>query len=98
MIINRYDSGVYPESPKLFSSYKKALDYTHKELREKMEEYFCDHEIELKEIDESVRNMLYIDNDKDGCLCIKKDDSVDLDEIYEATMKGEFILINSLII
>jgi len=80
---HRYDSGVYPEAPELFSSEGKARAYIAAEVRRRIEERIN----ELRTKDENDNDdRFYKEN---NWYYIKPD--VGLDDLYEEFMKGEYV-------
>ena len=82
---HRYDNGVYPEKPCLFSTKKKANEFINRELCERIFEGINDNE---EEIDEDLKEYL---NDKQELKKEYRNNRQVLNKFYKKYCKGEFV-------
>ncbi len=80
---HRYDSGVYPSKPELFSSEEAANTYIALEFKDRIEDRIND-QLTREEKDNDDRFYK-----KNNWYYIKAD--VDLEDLYEEFMKGEYV-------
>lgn len=90
---HRYDSGVYPSSPKLFRNKDNAERFLRSEIFDRINDHLNDHEYALTSeyISEDILPYIIDDN---GSAQISESYKYDIDvlkSIYKNVMKGEFV-------